>query len=260
MEKVELLDRDLKIKASFRNSMLRKAEMFLYLMLILGFVFWRMHWPMAAAILILSLSSLSAVYFLGTTFLINRTSVRNFMNNHEDRPGRLGVVIGIIAGVGLSIAGVGLLFGIFQWLNWHFIITIATPLSIVLALVGAGFMAKKENVFGLPLMKRSVFFAVACFLVLLFHVEIEAERYGVLKPLFYDIHECLESEAVHCENDKEILRFSLGTLYQAQEIEADEKQSAMVKLDDLATKYGYTITWGGAHHVDYQPTALTKSD
>jgi len=243
-----------------RNSLLRKLEMFLYFMVLVGLVFWKMHWPFGGMFLMLSLGLLSVLYFFGFTMLINKIPGRKFLSR-EGRASKssTGIVVGIVAGILLQTSVLGLLFGIMGWPMWGTFCTIGAPMAILLGLIGAGFMAKKENEFGLPLMKRSVLLAVGCFMILLFHVEIEAERYGVMKSLFYDIHECLESGEAHCQNDKEILYFTMWELHASDEGVNDALATAKAKMGDLAVKYGYEITWGdGVDRVDYQPVSLNR--
>lgn len=261
MDQDNVLDKKETTSDTSKNSLLRKLEVFLYLMMIVGVIFWKFHLPMTAIILIISPFLLSILYFFGFTLLINKIPGRKaFSKASYAGKSKVGIIVGVVAGVLLQFSVLGLLFGMQQWPLWVTFCTIGAPMAIVFGLVGAGFMAKKGNEFGLPLMKRSVILAVGCFLILLFHVEIEAERYGTLKPLFYDIHECLESGEAHCENDKSILQFSLVTLWGS--VESPDSEAAVAKLNDLALKYKYEIVWDQdlAQTSVNRPIGLNKLD
>lgn len=223
-----------------QNGLLQKAESFLYLMVTAGIIFKLMHWPMATMTLMVSLSSLAIVYFIGGTFLINKIPMGEGVDDSQ-KPQKVGKIVGVVGGLVFGLACVALLFGTEQWPNWHSLISLAIPASVIISLVGAGFMAKKENTFGLPLLKRGVVFAVGCFLVLLFHVDIEGGRYGHLKPVFKDIHACAEKGKQECKDDLLSWRDSMSAPTSVKpELETAEAQKT---IDALVAKYGYEVQY-----------------
>lgn len=218
-------------------SLLKKAETFLYLMVTAGVIFKLMNWPMASSILVLSLCSLASIFFLGNIFLTNRVSVRALLQKQSEKPKTIGLVIGGFAGIAFAVGSIALLFGIEQWPNWHSLITIAIPGCVLFALIGTAFMAKKENVFGLPIMKRGIVLGVGCFLVLLFHVKIEAGRYGYMKEVFLEIHACAEKGNSECKEDLLLWRESMSAPGPADPSRG--QTAAGLAIEELTSKYGF---------------------
>lgn len=221
-----------------QNGLLQKGETFLCIMVMAGIIFKLMNWPMATMCLLVGLSFLSMVYFIGGTFLVNKIAIGESKDG-APKPQKTGKIVGVVGGLVFALASVALLFGIEQWPNWHSLISLAIPASVIIALVGAGFMAKKDNAFGLPLLKRGVVFAAGCFLVLLFHVDIEGGRYGYLKPVFKDIHACAEKGKQECKDDLLSWRDSMSAPTSADpELEALEAEKS---IDALVAKYGFEV-------------------
>jgi len=137
---------------------MKYLESFTLLVFGFGFLFYLMRWPGGSVMIITSLGSLSAFYFLFGFNFLNNVRLRNsFKKESYQNISTLKIIGGVLAGINLSVLLTGNLFGLMRWPGFTSMLIITLISSLIILVISLIKQFKDSNNY-IRIISRTVFF------------------------------------------------------------------------------------------------------
>ena len=151
------------------NHNMKKTEKVILAIIIISIVMKLLHLPFSSALLLLTISTTSLIYFYLGFALFNGIRVQNIFKKSSYKGISAKRIIGAIGtGYALSISIIGILFMLMQWPGANKILVVGMTGLIIIAITCFIKTKRDKDSYYLGILRRVVFFSVICSISLLF--------------------------------------------------------------------------------------------